>query len=461
MKEAAKSGYRVLVIEDDPLMQESITVSLKNDFVISCVDSAEKAIKYLKNEKYHILLIDIGLPGMSGLEFLGKVREQDENVLSIMITGYNQPEHIVRAMKLGAYDYLTKPISRDALLHTVKKAAEKVALQQEVEQLRTVALERNRLDYIVCESPALKEVMVMVDKLSSVPAATVLIEGETGTGKDLIARSIHYLGTRFQHPFVVVNCAAVQENLWESELFGYEKGTFTGGLDKGKPGKIELANKGTLFLDEIADAPLSQQAKLLHVIESREFYRVGGTEKIQVDMQVLAATNRNLELAVAEGLFRQDLFYRLNVARISIPPLRERQEDIMPLSKVFLNEFNRKFQKSLTKIPERTKKVLRDYRWPGNVRELRNVIERAVLTHDGDTLHPEFLDFVSITSAPPKVTTENFEFPSEGLNIEELEKKMLEGALEKAGGNKAKAARLLGITKPKFVYRLEKYRNEK
>ena len=424
MKKSTKSGYRVLVVEDDPLMQESITISLKNDFMLSCVDSGEKAVKYLKNEKYHILLIDIGLPGMDGLEFLRKVREQDENILSIMITGYNQPENVVRAMKLGAYDYLTKPISRETLLHTVEKAAEKVALQQEVEQLRTVELERNRLDYIVCESPALKDVMVMVDKLSAVPAATVLIEGETGTGKDLVARSIHYLGPRFQHPFVVVNCAAVQENLWESELFGYEKGTFTGGLDKGKPGKIELANRGTLFLDEIADTPLNQQAKLLHVIENREFYRVGGTEKIQVDMQVLAATNRNLEAAVADGLFRQDLFYRLNVARITIPPLRERKEDILPLTKLFVNEFNRKFQRSFTKIPERTKKLLWEYKWPGNVRELRNVIERAILTHDEEVLQSEFLDFVTIKSTDKKVSAENFEFPADGINIEELEKRL-------------------------------------
>jgi DNA-binding NtrC family response regulator len=450
-----KSRIRVLAVEDDPLMRESIITALQTKFSVSGVDSGEKALKYMERERWDILLIDIGLPGMDGFALLEKVRAKYEDVPCIMITGYGQPENVVRAMKLGAYDYLTKPISRDNLFHTVEKAAERVALKQEIEQLRRVELERNRIDHIVCQSKAMKEVMVMVDTLTKVPDATVLITGETGTGKDLIARAIHYLGPRFQHPFVVVNCAAIQENLWESELFGYEKGTFTGGLDKGKPGKFELAHRGTLFLDEVAETPLTHQAKLLHVIENHEFYRVGGTEKIQVDVQIIAATNRDLPAAVREGRFRQDLFYRLNVAHIAIPPLREHKEDIIPLAKLYLAEFNRKFNKSFVRIPETTRRLLEEYHWPGNVRELRNVIERAVLTHQGEELRPEFLDL--LRAQERRASGEAFSLPPEGIELEEVEKSLLKQALERAGGNKAQAARLLGISKPTFVYRLEKY----
>ncbi|MBC7186532.1 MAG: sigma-54-dependent Fis family transcriptional regulator [Calditrichaeota bacterium] len=452
---SAKARIRVLTVEDDPLMRESIITALQGKCSVSGVESGEKALKYLEHERWDIVLIDIGLPGMDGFALLEKIRARHEDVVCIMITGYGQPENVVRAMRLGAYDYLTKPISRENLFHTVEKAAERVALKQEIEQLRRVEVERNRLDQIVCQSPAMKEIMVMVDKLIKVPGATVLITGETGTGKDLIARAIHYLGQRFQHPFVPVNCAAIPENLWESELFGYERGTFTGGLDKGKPGKFELAHRGTLFLDEVAETPLSQQAKLLHVIENQEFYRVGGTERIQVDVQIIAATNRDLQAAVREGKFRQDLYYRLNVAHIAIPPLREHKEDILPLAKLYLNEFNRKFNKSFVRIPDRTRRLLEEYHWPGNVRELRNVIERAVLTHDGEELRPEFLDFVRREESGAPSTS--FSLPPEGIELEEVEKSLLKQALERAGGNKAQAARLLGISKPTFVYRLEKY----
>ncbi|MCR4438833.1 MAG: sigma-54 dependent transcriptional regulator [bacterium] len=452
---ASKVRIRALTVEDDPLMRESIITALQGKCSVSGVESGEKALKYLERERWDIVLIDIGLPGMDGFALLEKIRAAHEDVVCIMITGYGQPENVVRAMRLGAYDYLTKPISRENLFHTVEKAAERVALKQEIEQLRRVEVERNRLDQIVCQSPAMKEIMVMVDKLIKVPGATVLITGETGTGKDLIARAIHYLGQRFQHPFVVVNCAAIPENLWESELFGYERGTFTGGLDKGKPGKFELAHRGTLFLDEVAETPLSQQAKLLHVIENQEFYRVGGTEKIQVDVQIIAATNRDLQAAVREGKFRQDLYYRLNVAQIAIPPLREHKEDIRPLAKLYLKEFNRKFNKSFVRIPDGTRRLLEEYHWPGNVRELRNVIERAVLTHDGEELRPEFLDFVRREEGG--APSAGFSLPPDGIDLEEVEKNLLKQALERAGGNKAQAARLLGITKPTLVYRLEKY----
>ncbi|MDZ7385341.1 MAG: sigma-54 dependent transcriptional regulator [candidate division KSB1 bacterium] len=450
-----KARIRVLTVEDDPLMRESIITALQGKFSVSGVESGEKALKYMERERWDILLIDIGLPGMDGFALLEKVRDKYEDVPCIMITGFGQPENVVRAMRLGAYDYLTKPISRDNLFHTVEKAAERVALKQEIEQLRRVEVERNRLDQIVCQSPAMKDIMVMVDKLIKVPGATVLITGETGTGKDLIARAIHYLGPRFQYPFVVVNCAAIPENLWESELFGYEKGTFTGGLDKGKAGKFELAHGGTLFLDEVAETPLSQQAKLLHVIESQEFYRVGGTDKIHVDVQIIAATNQDLQSAVREGRFRQDLYYRLNVAHIAMPPLREHKEDILPLAKLYLNEFARKFKKSFVRIPEKTARLLEAYPWPGNVRELRNVIERAVLIHDGEQLLPEHLDFVRVEGQ--RATDRLFALPPEGIDLEELEKSLLKQALERAAGNKAQAARLLGISKPTFVYRLEKY----
>jgi len=341
----------------------------------------------------------------------------------------------------------------------LEKALEHLKLKRYVEDLRRHYLKEFAIDDIVAESEGIRTAMDMALKVARSSDTTILIEGETGTGKEVIARAIHFRSDRLGKPFVSINCGAISKDLIESELFGYEKGTFTGGLNEGKKGKIESAHGGTLLLDEISEMLPSAQVNLLRFLEEKEIYKVGGTEKKKVDVRVIAATNQSLEEAIKAGKFRSDLFYRLNVAKIFLPPLRERKLDIVPLSLMFMNRYNNKFGKRFQGLSPEAEKILVSYHWPGNIRELRNIIERAVLMEEDTEIKASHLSF--LTSAQNLAAAEpaagGTAFTPAGLSLDELNKKLIEQALETAHGNRTKAAKLLGISRPTMIYRIEKY----
>ncbi|MGB8992387.1 MAG: sigma 54-interacting transcriptional regulator, partial [Desulfobaccales bacterium] len=341
-----------------------------------------------------------------------------------------------------------------------EKALENLKLKKEVEELRKHYLKEFNVGNIIGESPAIKCAIEFANKVAKSYDTTVLIEGETGVGKEVIARTIQSRSARFIKPFVVINCGAISKDLVESELFGYERGTFTGGLQEGKKGKLELAEGGTLLLDEISELLPSSQVKLLRFLEEKEFFPVGGTQKRKVDIRIIAATNKSLELECRAGRFREDLYYRLNVAKITIPPLRERQVDIIPLSLFFMNGFNEKFGKNFRRISPVARQMLLDYPWRGNVRELRNAIERVILMEEGDEIQPAHLTFLGLTQPQNslKGTAEpGPKLPQGGVNLDELIKGLIIQALELSNGNRSRAAKLLGLSRPTLIYRLEKY----
>ena len=361
-------------------------------------------------------------------------------------------------MKMGAFDYLVKPLDIEELEIIIEKALENLKLKREVEELRRQFVKEYNLDNIVAQSNNMKLALRLADTIARSYDTTVLIEGETGTGKEVIARFIHHRSGRFNKPFININCGAISKELVESELFGYEKGSFTGGLQEGKRGKFEAADGGTLLLDEISELLPSTQVKLLTFLEEKAFFPVGGSEKKHVDVRIIAATNKRLEDGIREGAFREDLYYRLNVARITIPPLRERQADILPLALFFINKFNEKFGKHFQAISEEAKLLFLDYPWTGNVREMRNVIERVMLMEDGREIEPRHLNFMRNPPSGDFVAAgHTLKLPPTGLNLDELSKDLIIQALERCGGHRGRAAKLLGMSRPTMIYRIEKY----
>jgi DNA-binding NtrC family response regulator len=452
--------YKILIVDDDKLLQNSLKNILAEKYETVVVGSGEDAVALLKKNPVDLVLLDIRLPGQDGIETLKRIKAMGGDHLVIMMTAYEDVKTVITSMKMGAHDYLVKPLEIDELEIIVEKALENLKLKKEVEELRRHYLKEFNVDNIVGESPAIRQAIEFADKVAKSYDTTVLIEGETGVGKEVIARTIHHRSNRFNKPFLVINCGAISKDLVESELFGYEKGTFTGGLQEGKKGKLELAEGGTLLLDEISELLAASQVKLLRFLEEKEFFPVGGTQKKKVDIRIIAATNKNLEQEVKAGRFREDLYYRLNVAKITIPPLRERSADIIPLSLFFMKGFNEKFGKNFRGISPEARHLLVNYPWRGNVRELRNAIERVILMEEGPEIQPAHLSFLGIS--PPEATgrlpdDSGIKIPAHGLNLDELNKGLIIRALELSNGNRTRAAKLLGISRPTLIYRLEKY----
>jgi DNA-binding NtrC family response regulator len=368
-----------------------------------------------------------------------------------MMTAFSTIESAVEAMKLGAYHYVNKPFNLDEVALLVENALETSSLRREVRTLRTTQGREYGFDAIIGASPAMQRIKALLARVAASPASTVLLTGETGTGKDLAAKAVHYNSDRATHSFVNITCSALPEQLLESELFGHERGAFTDARQQ-KRGLFETADGGTVFLDEIGEMTPALQAKLLRFLEEKTFKRVGGLADVRVDVRVIAATNRNLEEQVEAGRFREDLFYRLQVMPITLPALRERRGDIPLLASYFIDRFNREFRKRVRGLSPAATEVLEQYQWPGNVRELRNAIERAMLLIDREWLEPE--DFTTLTRT---VNPTQFRLPAEGVNLEEVERQLLTQALERAGGNQTQAAQLLGINRDQVRYRIEKF----
>ncbi|MGA2026117.1 MAG: sigma-54 dependent transcriptional regulator [Syntrophobacteraceae bacterium] len=450
--------YRILIVDDDRLLQNSLRNILCERYETIIAGSGEEVAPILRSHAVDLVMLDIRLPGIDGIETLKLIRKLDDKVHVIMMTAYEDIKTVITSMKMGAYDYLVKPLEIDELELIIEKALETVKLKKEVEQLRQEYLKQFGITNIIGESEGIKEALRLAAKVANTHDTTALIEGETGTGKEIIAKAIHSHSNRIGKPFISINCGAISKDLVESELFGYEKGTFTGGLQEGKKGKFELADGGTLFLDEIEELAPSAQVKLLRVLEEREFYPVGGTEKRKIDVRIIAATNRGLEHHIKEGNFREDLYYRLNVIKIYLPPLKERKEDIIPLVLYYMNRFNEKFGKTFHGVAKDAEKILVDYPWKGNVRELRNIVERVILLETDKLLQSKHLSFLP-GRHKPALSAVNLEvqIPFSGINIEELNRSLLIQALKMSRGNKTKAAKLLGLTRATMLYRLDKF----
>lgn len=454
-----KELLNILIVEDEALVRWSLETELsKEGYSVQVSETGEEALERIGENDVDLVILDIYLPGINGLEVLETLRSKGKELPVIIITAYEDVASAVSSMKLGAYDYITKPFKLDNVKITVQKALERASLQKEVEQTRQRLKDEYGYARIIGESPAMKEVFEMVKLIAESDATTVLLQGESGTGKDLIARAIHYQSQRFDKPYLEVNCAAVPDTLIESELMGHEKGAFTDAKTK-KLGLLEKANGGTVFLDEIGDTSLDIQVKLLRVIEDKAFRRVGGVNPIKVNIRLITATNQNLDMQVLERKFRPDLYYRLKVFPINLPPLRERGEDILLLSKFFIDRFNQEFKKEVTGMEPEVEDLLMDYSWPGNVRELKNAIERAmILTHD-QIIRPEHLpkelqqDLVLEAASD----THWIRHIPAGTSLEEVEEAVIRHALEATAGNQLQAARLLNVSRHTLRYRMKRY----
>jgi DNA-binding NtrC family response regulator len=442
----------ILIVEDEAKMRRLLELNLGEDgFTTFSTGDAEAGLKLLRENPVDLVLTDLKLPGMNGLEFLQAVKRQNAALPVVVMTAFGTVETAVEAMKAGASDYVLKPFSLAEMRMVVHKELDVRNLREENRSLREALGKRYTHPNIVARSAKMQETLATVERVAPTNA-TVLLGGESGVGKDLIARAIHEKSRRATGPFVKINSTAIPENLLESELFGYEKGAFTG-AGASKPGKFELADKGTLFLDEIGDVPPATQVKLLRVLQEREFERLGGTKTIKVDVRLVAATNRNLRAALEQGTFREDLYYRLNVVPIDIAPLRERKEDIPELVNLFVSRFAGDSGKPVEGISPEAMKVLVNYHWPGNVRELQNIIERACALAKGTTI--EVTD-IHLDSHPSKGAEAGNHFLPAGMTLEQWEDEMIQEALRRAHGNKSQAARLLGLSRNALRYRLSK-----
>jgi two-component system response regulator AtoC len=459
--------YSIYIVDDEETIREGVTMALEADYQVKAFSNAETAIDAIKDNPPDLVLLDIGLPGMDGIEALGKIKDLYTDILIIMITAYEDINTVISAMKLGAYDYVVKPLHMDALEVTVRNALETIRLRKEVQTLQEEYLKEN-LPCFIGESNAIQDVMEFIGMVAKSPDTPILIIGETGTGKELIAHAIHYRSPNFKGPFMTVNCAAIPKDLIESELFGYEKGAFSGARLSGKKGLLEEAANGTLFLDEVGDLSLEAQAKLLRFLEDGEFNRVGGTKKLQIQTRVISATNKELHTMIEEESFRKDLYFRLGVVRVQVPSLNERRDDIIPIAKHYLLEFSNKFSKTFTRISQQAETALMAYNWTGHVRELKNLIEKGVLIGKGPELTIRDLAIEGADKARTKKQAENgFAFPplsETGIDLastqESLERYYLGEALRMAGGNESKAAKLLNMNHHTFRYRRKKLQIE-
>jgi DNA-binding NtrC family response regulator len=442
----------ILIVEDEAKMRRLLELQLAEEgFHSRTAASAEIGLERLNQEQFDLVVTDFKLPGMSGLEFLQAVKRIDAHLPVVIMTAYGTVESAVDAMKAGASDYVLKPFSLAELVLVIRKELDTRRLREENRTLREQLGERYEYKNIVARSEKMQAVLSLIERVAPTNA-TVLLGGESGVGKDLIARAIHEHSHRSSGPFIKINSTAIPENLLESELFGYEKGAFTGASST-KPGKFELADKGTLFLDEIGDVPSATQVKLLRVLQEREFERLGGTKTLKVDVRLVAATNRDLRAALEEGTFREDLYYRLNVVAIDIPPLRDHREDVPGLAHFFLEKFARESGTPVQGLTPEAMKRLMDFHWPGNVRELENVIQRSVTLSRGSMLDaPD----IHLDRPSPRAAAETAHVLPEGMTLDQWEEEAIREALRRADGNKSQAARTLGLSRNALRYRLSK-----
>lgn len=469
---------KILVVDDERLVRWSLRQKCE-EWGYEVVEAAagDPGLRLAQHESPDLILLDVRLPDLNGLHVLEQLKKSGDTTAVIMITADPQLDDVKSALKLGAYDFIGKPLDFEELRVTIQNALEASKLRTEVQSLRGEVRRRTGYHDVVAVSSKMTELMNFVQKVAASEATTILIQGESGTGKDLVAKTIHYESTRQDGPFVAINCSAIPETLMEAELFGHERGAFTDAKAM-KKGLFETANGGTLFLDEIGELSPLLQAKLLRVLEDQVIRRVGGVRDLQVDVRVVAASNRDLEKAVREGHFRQDLYYRLAIIAIFIPPLRDHTEDILPLVNFFIDWYNRKFKKSVRGINPETRRLLLAHNWPGNVRELKNSIERAMILEDEAILRPVYMPFAVGEAARSGLTA--FEhsstaadgggkqladgrvlprlyIPEEGTSLEEVERAMVELAMRQANGNQTHAARLLDISRDALRYKLKKF----
>ena len=456
----------VLIIDDQNLIRNSLKVALeKEGYGVYTAETGEEGLRVFKKHNVDLVLLDIRLPDINGIDVLKRIREVDAEILVIMMTGYGTVESAVTAMKLGAFDYVNKPFKTRHITTIIKLALETQRLKREVSEIRGKNRDLYGTDKIVGQSPATIKSLEMIKKVSQIESSTVLIEGESGTGKELVAKAIHYNSARCNGPFVEINCSAIPYTLLESELFGYEQGAFTD-AKRVKKGLFEQASGGTLFMDEIGDMDLGMQAKVLNVLQEQKFRRLGGDRVIKTDARIIAATNHNLRDDVSRKKFRQDLFYRLNVIYIYLPPLRERREDIIALAKYFISEFNAAFKKTVRGVSEDAMDLLAHYSWPGNVRELRNTIERIMIIDNPEIIQSKHLP-AEITGEPlhPSGACDpgsgfDLEIPEGGLDLKDLtdrvQARLIQNALARSGGNRSKAARLLNLDRFSLRYLMNK-----
>lgn len=452
------AGRRVLVVDDEALIRWSLAERLRADgHEVLEAGSVAQALEHAEHG-VDLVLLDYKLPDGDGLDVLRRIREMDPDTLVMMLTAHKGIDTVVESMKAGAFDYATKPFDLDDVTIRVERALDTTRLRRELRTLRTGLAKPFSLESVIGESEPMQRIKLLVRKVATSPGSTVLITGESGTGKDFIAKVIHYASNRAARPFLNITCSALPETLLESELFGHERGAFTDARQQ-KRGLLEQADDGTVFLDEIGEMTPALQAKLLRFLEEKTFRRVGGMADVHVDVRVVAATNRQLEDAVRGGKFRDDLYYRLNVLRLEIPPLRDRGPDIALLAQHFVETFAKEFKRHVPGLTDEAVRRLEEYGWPGNVRELRNLVERAVLLADDGPLQPS--DFGSVIGGVPvgaaATGTSPFSLPAQGVNLEEVERSLVVQALERAGGNQTRAAALLGLHRDQIRYRIEKF----
>jgi DNA-binding NtrC family response regulator len=457
------ANQQILIVDDDQAIRWTLKEALQSwGFAAIEAGSVAEAVKQFRADLPAAVLLDIDLPDGSGLDVLREIKREHPDAIVIMITGNVHIENTISALRGGAYDFIGKPLNLEELRVTIRNAIEARQLRQEVEQVRKERAREFNFRQIVGESPAMKKMLGLAAKVAESEVASVLLQGESGTGKDLVAKAIHYGSQRTERPFVAVNCAALPATLIESELFGYEKGAFTDAKAR-KEGLFEQAQGGTLLLDEIGELELSLQAKLLRVLEEGAFRRVGGLKDIPLDVRVLAASNRDLKTESEAGRFRLDLYYRLSIIQIDIPPLRERGDDVLLLSQHYIDTLGARLKRKrrITELSPETREVFREYNWPGNVRELRNVIERALILEDSDQITTEYLPGGLLEAPRLDRVSENdasiqFVLPEEGISLEQTELSFVRQAIQQSSGNQTRAAELLGISRDQLRYRLKK-----
>jgi DNA-binding NtrC family response regulator len=444
-------GHRILVVDDDPEMCGVLSDVLKEEgFSVLTTNESLEALKILKKEDLDVIITDLKMKGLKGLDLLEEAKKVASLTPVIIITAFGTIESAIKAMKMGAYDYITKPFHMDELILTVRKALENRLLKKEVLRLKKEVESRCDFHHLIGRSASMQKIYNLIERISD-SSNNVLITGESGTGKELVAKAIHYSGIRKEGPFIAVNCAAIPETLLESELFGYKKGAFTDAKTD-KKGLIFEANEGTLFLDEITEMPVMLQAKLLRVIEERDVRPLGDTSSYSVDVRVISTTNRNIQSAIQEGNFREDLYYRLKVIDIELPPLRERKEDLPLLVHHFISKSGQGQKKSISGISEEAMKILLNYSWPGNVRELENVIQRGITLTQHDTILPEDLPVSIVEKTKENLVEKAFQ---EKYTMDQLEKEYIRKVLMEVGGNKSKAAEILGLDRKTLYRKLE------